>query len=147
MPNFNLNDEELQSVVTFLLGLQEQGAPWPKKSFAQKAAANSQTAPAEGVSTWGDKSGEELVKLAGCIVCHKFDGPESLVGPSLWDIGGRQDKEYVRESILDPDKVIVPGYPAGVMKATLTGTGFYQKIPLEGLDRIVDYLLRLKGKP
>ena len=40
MPNFNLNDEELQSVVTFLLGLQEQNVPWPKKSFAQKAAAN-----------------------------------------------------------------------------------------------------------
>ncbi len=144
MPNFNLNDEELQSVVTFLLGLQEQGAPWPKKSFAQKAAANSQTAPAEGVSTWVGKSGEELVKLAGCIACHKFDGPESLVGPSLWDIGGRQDKEYIREAILDPDKVIVPGYPAGVMKATLTGTGFYQKIPLEGLERIVDYLVGLK---
>jgi len=147
MPNFNLNDEELQRVVTFLLGLQEQGTPWPKKSFAPKVAANSQAAPAEGVSTWVGKSGEELVKLAGCIACHKFDGPESLVGPSLWDIGGRQDKEYIRESILDSDKVIVPGYPAGVMKATLTGTGFYQKIPLEGLERIVDYLVGLKGKP
>ena len=40
MPNFNLNDEELESVVTFLLGLQEQNVPWPKKSFAQKATAN-----------------------------------------------------------------------------------------------------------
>src|SRR6266852_1713938 len=126
MPNFNLNDEELQSVVTFLLGLQEQNVPWPKKSFAQKAAANGQATPAEGGSAWVGKSGEELVKLAGCIACHKFDGPESLVGPSLWDIERRQEKEYTRESILNPDKVIVPGYPAGVMKATLIGTGFYQ---------------------
>jgi len=147
MPNFGLNDEELQSVVTFLLGLQEQNVPWPQKSFAQKAVANGQTAPADGGSTWAAKSGEELVKLAGCIACHKFDGPESLVGPSLWDIGGRQGKEYIRESILDPDHVIVPGYPAGVMKATLTSTGFYQKISIEGLDRIVDYLATLKGKP
>jgi cytochrome c2 len=147
MPNFNLNDEELQSVVTFLLGLQEQNVPWPKKSFAQKAAANGHANPVESGSAWTGKSGEELVKLAGCIACHKFDGPESLVGPSLWDVGGKQDKASIRESILDPDKIVVPGYPAGVMKATLTSTGFYQKISIEGLERIVDYLSDLKGKP
>jgi mono/diheme cytochrome c family protein len=147
MPNFNLNDEELQSVVTFLLGLQEQNVPWPKKSFAQKVAANGHTTPEERGSAWAGKSGGELVKLAGCIACHKFDGPESLVGPSLWDIGGRQGKEYIRESILDPDKVIVSGYPATVMKATLASTGFYQKISVEGLEQIVDYLSGLKGKP
>jgi cytochrome c2 len=147
MPNFNLDDEELQSVVTFLLGLQEQNVPWPKKSFAQKVSANSHATPAEGGSAWVGKSGGELVMLAGCIACHKFDGPESLVGPSLWDIGGRQDKEYIRESILDPDKVIVPGYPVAVMKATLTSIGFYQKISVEGLEQIVDYLSGLKGKP
>jgi cytochrome c2 len=147
MPNFNLDDEELQSVVTFLLGLQEQNVPWPKKSFAQKVSANSHATPAEGGSAWAGKSGGELVTLAGCIACHKFDGPESLVGPSLWDIGGRQDKEYIRESILDPDKVIVPGYPVAVMKATLTSIGFYQKISVEGLEQIVDYLSGLKGKP
>jgi len=147
MPNFRLNDEELQSVVTFLLGLQEENPLLPKKSFAQKAAANGHATPAEGGSAWSGKSGEELVKLAGCIACHKFDGPESLVGPSLWDVGKRQDQAYILESILDPDKVVVSGYPAGVMKATLTSTGFYQKISVEGLQRIVDYLSGLKGKP
>jgi cytochrome c2 len=147
MPNFNLNDEELQSVVTFLLGLQEENPLLPKKSFAPKAAANGHVTPAQGGSAWSGKSGEELVKLAGCIACHKFDGPEPLVGPSLWDVGGRQDKAYIRESILDPDKVLVPGYPAAVMKATLTSTGFYQKISVEGLEQIVDYLSGLNGKP
>jgi cytochrome c2 len=147
MPNFNLNDEELQRVVTFLLGLQEPNVLLPKKSFAQKAAIDGHATPGEVGSGWAGKSGEELVKLAGCIACHKLDGPERLVGPSLWDIGGRQDQAYIRESILDPDKVVVPGYPAGVMKATLTSTGFYQKISVEGLERIVDYLSGLKGKP
>ena len=146
MPNFNLNDEDLQRAVTFLLGLQEQNVPWPKKSFAHKAAANGQ-APAESGSAWAGKNGEELVKLAGCNACHKFDGPERLVGPSLWDIGTRQKKEYIRESILEPDKVVIPEYPAGLMQATLTSTGFYQKISVEGLERIVDYLTSLKGKP
>ena len=147
MPNFHLNDEELQDVVTFLLGLQELSVPWPKKSFAHKAAADGQVAPADGGAAWAGKSGEELVKLAGCPTCHKFDGPERLIGPSLWDIGARQNKDYIRESILEPDKVIVPGYPAGLMQPTLANTGFYQKISVEGLERIVDYLASLKGKP
>jgi cytochrome c2 len=147
MPNFHLSDEELQSVVTFLLGLQEHTVPWPQKSFAPTAAASGHAAPGGGGSAWAGKHGEELIKLAGCLACHKLDGPESLVGPSLWDVGGRQDKAAIREAILDPDKVIVSGYPAGVMKATLASTGFYQKISLEGLERMVDYLSGLKGKP
>jgi mono/diheme cytochrome c family protein len=144
MPNFNLNDEELQNVVIFLLGLQEQSVPWPQKSFAEKVAGNGQT-PARGGPVLAGKSGEELVKLTGCNTCHKLDGPERTVGPSLWDIGARQDRAYIRESILDPDKVIVPGYPEGVMKATLLGTGFYQNVSVETLEKIVEYLAGLKG--
>jgi cytochrome c2 len=144
MPNFNLNDEELQNVVIFLLSLQEPTVPWPQKSFAEKAAGSSQ-APAGGGLMLAGKSGEELVKLTGCTTCHKLDGPERMVGPSLWDIGVRQDRAYIRESILDPDKVVVPDYPAGVMKATLLGTGFYQNVSVETLEKLVDYLASLKG--
>jgi hypothetical protein len=32
------------------------------------------------------------------------------------------------------------------MGATLTGTGFYQNISVEGLEKLVDYLVSLKGK-
>ncbi len=145
MPNFNLNDDELQSVVTFLLGLQEQTVSWPKKSFAPQTAAAGQGTPAG--DTWVGKRPEELVKLAGCNACHKFDGPEALVGPSLWDIGARQGKDYIREALVEPDKVVLAGFPPGVMKATLMGTGFYQKISIEGLEHLVDYLSSLKGKP
>lgn len=142
MPNFNLNDDELQSVVTFLLGLQEQTVAWPQKSFAKKTEGH-----ASGAGFPVDASGEALFKLAGCNACHKLDGPEMLVGPSLWDIGARQDKAYIRESILEPDKVVASGFPAGVMKATLTGTNFYQKVSIEALDRLVEYLASLQGKP
>jgi cytochrome c2 len=143
MPNFNLSDEELRNVVIFLLGLQEHTVQWPQKSFAEQTASGGQAA---GLMFAG-KSAEDLVKLAGCNACHKFDGPERLVGPSLWDIGERKDKAYIRESILEPDKDIVPGYPPGVMKATMVGTGFYQNISVESLEKMVEYLASLKGKP
>jgi len=55
-----------------------------------------------------------LVKLAGM-----YRLPINLTAQRAWwskSVGcrGRQDKEYIRESILDPDKVIVSGISSGV---------------------------------
>ncbi len=143
MPNFNFNDDELRDVVTFMLGLQEHTVQWPQVSFAKEEAKTSQ--PAAGMMFAG-KSGAEIAKLGGCASCHKFDGPERMVGPTLWDIGAKRDKANIRESILEPDKEMVPGYPPGLMKATLSGTNFYQNISVDGLEKLVDYLASLKGK-
>ncbi len=147
MPNFNFSDEELRNMVVLLLGLQEPTVDWPQHPFVEKSESDG-AAASVGVSYTG-KSGEEIFKQAGCMSCHKLDGPERLVGPSLWDIGAKQDKDYIRESILWPDKVMTPGdpaYPPGVMKTTLDGLGFYKQISIEALETLVDHLATLKGK-
>jgi len=153
-----LNDLEIVAVVSFLESLggevtidgkttfpkyRGDGAAAP--SAAAAPAATDTAAPAATVEA-SDKNGEELVKQWACNTCHKFDGPDKLVGPSLWDIGKRQDASYIRESILTPDTVVVQGFPSGLMKATLDGTGFYQKVALQDLNTLVDYLASLKGK-
>src|SRR5499433_1977125 len=137
-----LNDLELVAVVAFL---QSQGGEvtvngqshFPKwrgeGGGAAPAAATAAAAPSGA-------SGQELVQQWGCIACHKFDGPEKLVGPSLWDVGARKDANYIRESILEPDAVVVEGFPAGLMKGTLDGQGFYQKVSLQDLNTIMNYL-------
>ncbi len=147
MPNFQFNDEQLRNMVVFLLSLQEPTVAWPQHPFVDKGESNGAAASA-GPSYTG-KSGEEIFKLAGCVACHKLDGPERTVGPSLWDIGARQDKDYIRESILWPDKVMTPGepaYPKGLMKITLDGVGFYKQLSVEALETLVDHLASLKGK-
>jgi cytochrome c551/c552 len=77
-----------------------------------------------------------------CITCHSVNAPTKLVGPSLYDIGKRQDTTYIRESILEPDKVVAEGFPQGLMKATLSGIGFYGEIQANPgiVDALVDYL-------
>jgi len=40
---------------------------------------------------------------------------------------------------------VVEGFPPGLMKTTLDGTGFYQKAPLQDLNTIANYLASLKG--
>ena len=89
--------------------------------------------------------GPDLVQQWGCVTCHKLDAPDKLIGPSLWDIGARKDANYIRESILEPDAVVVEGFPAGLMKGTLEGSGFYQKLSLQDLNTLVNYLTSLKG--
>jgi hypothetical protein len=58
MPNFNLNDDELQNVVIFLLGLQESTVSWPQKSFAPSTAGDPQ---AKAVRNWSNSPGATLV--------------------------------------------------------------------------------------
>lgn len=147
MPTFGFDDEELRDVVIFLLSLKEPGVSWPQKSFAEAVEGNGR-AGSSNLPVWVDKRGGELVQAAGCIACHNLDGPIRTVGPSLWNIGARKDRAYIRESILEPDKVIAEGdppYVPGVMHATLVSGGFYQHITLEALESIVDYLSGLTG--
>ena len=154
-----LNDLEMVAVVSFLQSLggdvtvngQTRFPKYRGEGGAEVAAqapapaATAQAPAAAGTAGSRGASGAELVQQWGCNACHKFDGPDRLIGPSLWDIGVRQDSNYIREAILQPDAVVTPGFPPQVMQATLNGTGFYQKVSLQDLNTMVDYLTSLKG--
>ena len=145
-----LNDLELVAVVSFL---QSQGGEvtvngqsrFPKWRGEGGGAAPAAAAPAPVTAAASGASGPELVQKWGCVTCHNFDKPDKLIGPSLWDVGARKDANYIRESILEPDAVVVEGFPAGLMKGTLDGESFYQKVSLQDLNTIVSYLASLKG--
>jgi quinoprotein glucose dehydrogenase len=47
---------------------------------------------------------------AQCLKCHKVDGVGGEVGPELKGIGARQNREYLLESIVTPNKQIAKGY-------------------------------------
>lgn len=146
-----LNDLEMVAIVAFLQSLggevtvtgQSRFPKWRGEGGAAAASAAAPAAPAAAAAA--GKSGPELVQQWACNTCHKMDAPDRLVGPSLWDIGARQDANYIRESILRPDAVLAPGFPPQVMQSTLEGSGFYQKVALQDLNTLVDYLASLKG--
>ncbi|HEY1107503.1 MAG TPA: PVC-type heme-binding CxxCH protein, partial [Opitutaceae bacterium] len=63
--------------------------------------------------TAGDaKRGEALFHNhpAACILCHQLNGKGSTVGPALDKIASRHPPAYLRESLLEPSKVIAKGY-------------------------------------
>ena len=85
-----LNDLEMVAMVSFLQSLGGEvtvdGQTRFPKYRGEGAAIAAAAAPAAPAVAVAGKSGPELVKQWGCISCHKFDGPERLVGPSQWDI-------------------------------------------------------------
>jgi quinoprotein glucose dehydrogenase len=53
-----------------------------------------------------------------CLRCHKVGGIGGEVGPELAGIGAKQNREYLLESIIDPNKEIAKGFESIVLVLT-----------------------------
>lgn len=91
--------------------------------------------------------GASVFTAQSCGACHTFKpaGSTAQVGPSLDAVAqdaqaaGVPVPEFVRESIVDPDKYVKPGYAKGVMPKTFAG------LPQDQLDALVEYVVGGKG--
>jgi len=146
-PPINLTDDEILTVIAYLQSL--GGTPtatmdtelqWQGQSPASSAAA----APAAAVSS--NLDGPTLFTTYLCNTCHSIDTPGPLVGPSLYDVGARLSKAEISDAILEPDATVAEGFPGGVMKNTLQGVGFYDKVSAKDLNTLIDYLASKKGE-
>ena len=81
------------------------------KDKAEKAIATLKTEPTlyGGNAEEGRKLFFERAELS-CLRCHKIKGEGGEVGPDLSNIGARQSREYIHESIALPNKVIAQGF-------------------------------------
>jgi complex iron-sulfur molybdoenzyme family reductase subunit gamma len=55
----------------------------------------------------------------GCIGCHSNDATQNYMGPNLSNVGGYSTAAYLRESLVNPNGVIVPGYNRNAHKSYL----------------------------
>ena len=102
--------------------------------------------------------GKEALAANGCAGCHQVtaaDAP-SFMAPSLQNVGGYSTVAYLRESILKPSAVVVPGYnrnahsntpwytiEKGKRVSTMTDYSFLDK---NTVNDIVAYLKTLKAE-
>jgi cytochrome c551/c552 len=143
-PPIALNNDEIAAAAAFLQSLQGgQVTVTPKlvAAFTGTEAPAPGTAAAQPVAaTATNRPPEQLITELACIACHKFDDPGPLVGPSLWDLGARQDEAYIRQSILDPNAVIAEGFPPMLMPPDLA-----EKMSGAEFERLVQWLKDHKG--
>ena len=83
--------------------------------------------------------GHEEVFQQYCVICHSLDGTPG-VGPSLAGLGQRHLPDSIRQSIMEPDAVVVSGYPGAMMTATLNGLGFYTNVSEASIDSLIAWL-------
>jgi len=68
----------------------------------------------------GDATKGQEVAMQQCASCHRFQGAETapkFMAPGLYNIGGYATTEYIEESIVKPNAVVVPGYNANAHSA------------------------------
>lgn len=95
----------------------------------------------------GGGGGAAVFTAQGCGACHALAaaGTTAQVGPSLDTVAkdaqaaGEPVADFVRESIVDPEKRIATGYAKGVMPPTFAG------LPKDSLDALVQYVTGGKG--
>lgn len=90
-------------------------------------------APAEG----DPAAGKQVFSSQGCGACHTFSAASAngTVGPNLDEVLQGKDAEFVRESIVDPNKEITSGYAPNVMPQD-----FGQKLTPKQIDDLVAFL-------
>ena len=95
----------------------------------------------------GGADGAAVFQSAGCGGCHAFApaGTKGGIGPDLDTVAadatkaGEDPAAYIRESIVDPNKVLAPGFAADVMPGT-----FKDSLSAKEIDALVTYLAETK---
>jgi len=106
----------------------------------------------------GEESFSDLFTQAGCAVCHVIPGipgADGQVGPPLilgttgpqrlkdsaYRGEARTVHDYIVESVLDPQRFVVPGYPDHTMP-----TWYGSKLSALALEKIAAYLEQQVGE-
>jgi cytochrome c oxidase subunit II len=133
-------------ICTELCGLGHATMRAPVRVVSQQAFdtwVKQQQSGSGGGGSGGSGSGKAVFTSAGCGACHTFKpaGSTGAVGPDLDNLvadakkAGEDPAAYVKESIVDPNKVIVKGYQPGVMPGN-----FGQSLTPQEIDSLVKYL-------
>jgi cytochrome c oxidase subunit II len=96
----------------------------------------------QGGASGAGPSAKQLFVSNGCDACHTFKPAAShgTVGPDLDKLpqyarqAGQPLEAFIRESIVNPDAYVQPGYPKGVMPGT------FSALPKDQIDSLVTFL-------
>jgi cytochrome c oxidase subunit II len=88
-------------------------------------------------------SGDADKGATACATCHTLAdaGAKGQVGPDLDKVLKGKDATFIKQSILDPDKEIAPGFQPGVMPSNFGDT-----LSPEQVDALVKYLSEVTNK-
>jgi len=147
MPQVNkapisLSPQELYLTIAYLEGM--NGGPVTVTKDDIPGADGSAPAVTEAepeVALLGDPEAGRAVFFGRgiCWTCHQVGGEGQAYAPDLSEIAAINTAGYIRESVLEPAKVVVSGYEPFMPE------GFGQVLSAKEFNDLVAYLMTLKG--
>jgi cytochrome c oxidase subunit II len=117
---------------------------WVQKMTAKPAAGGGGGGAAAAVDAKQlFTNGDADTGATACATCHTLAdaGAKGQVGPDLDKVLKGKDAAFIKQSILDPNKKIAPGYQPGVMPPNFGDT-----LSPEQVDALVKYLSEVTNK-
>lgn len=121
-----LRNDQIDNIVSYILNWQA--------SAPDLGDPNATPTPVPGNTP--EERGKNLFTGMGCVGCHTFNGAGGAVGPNLTTVFAKKGADYIRESVLTPNAVVVEGFQPDIMPKNF-------KDRLKGptdLDDIIAYL-------
>jgi putative heme-binding domain-containing protein len=84
---------------------------WQIVSYLRSLTQPGAQAPVEG----DVDEGRQVFEAVGCRNCHMIAGVGGILGPDLSGIARARTSEAIRESVLDPSKVVLPGFKGALI--------------------------------
>jgi len=110
MPNLGLEPKEARAITAFLVSFQPEEDDEEEKSEAGIPDDWQQYLSTVGDAVRGEKIFNDAEGTANCAKCHLVKGKGGTVGPELSIVGTSRTREFLLESVLDPNVVITAGY-------------------------------------
>ncbi|MBI4826479.1 MAG: c-type cytochrome [Nitrospirae bacterium] len=124
MPDFNINDEETDALVTFLISIKDNDIPQKyKRVLVDHEAAESK--------------GKRLLEKYNCTGCHKINNVGGVVGPDLTQEAKKARPEWLSGFLKAPVKI----RPEGILMARMPDFNLSEKES----NGIIEYLSSLSG--
>lgn len=163
MPTLGLSEHEISDVIDFLAwvdGIDTNG--WPPRPILVSGTSLRGLPGRETLPNSADPAmrGSSVFNGPGaCTSCHSLVAGTTLVGPSLagvattaadrlreQDYHGAADSPegYLRESLLEPSRHLVPGPRYSVAGRSLMPDTYAQMLTAEQIDDLVAYLATLR---
>jgi len=116
---------------------------WLQKMTAKPAGGGGGGAAAAVDAKALFTAGDADTGATACATCHTLAdaGAKGQVGPDLDKVLKGKDAAFIKESILEPDKEIAPGFQPGVMPSNFGDT-----LSPEQVDALVKYLSEVTNK-
>ena len=102
-----LNSLGGQSDMAFIQQVRKAQEPWRQGLLKPEAGAEEAKLP---VLPGDTGRGAEIFRRLGCVGCHRVGAEGGHLGPDLTTIGASQSAQYLLESSLEPNAVLVRGF-------------------------------------